>query len=189
MNCAPHQWTTAHSTKDYGLADCRLHERGVLAGTALHCQPVMCPANAPLGTGRTNQRCRGLPRDRGCTRPGCTVCGYDRQVHHAVADWKNDGRPNIDDLTFGCSPSAAGPTTAWSRRPHGVPAGTPTVMPSGYRRPHSTPAGDRSTATTTLSDTSCPKTATSLDATRSFGRGRAPRLSASPIDSGWVRGT
>ncbi len=43
-------------------------------------------------------------RDRGCTRPGCTVCGYNSQVHHAVADWKNDGQTNIDDLTLACGP-------------------------------------------------------------------------------------
>ncbi|MCV7150453.1 HNH endonuclease signature motif containing protein [Mycolicibacterium pyrenivorans] len=43
-------------------------------------------------------------RDRGCTRPGCTVCGYNAQVHHAVTDWKNDGHTNIDDLTFACGP-------------------------------------------------------------------------------------
>ncbi|MGB3356755.1 MAG: HNH endonuclease signature motif containing protein [Mycobacterium sp.] len=43
-------------------------------------------------------------KERGCTRPGCTVCGYNSQVHHAVADWKNDGQTNIDDLTFACGP-------------------------------------------------------------------------------------
>lgn len=43
-------------------------------------------------------------RDRGCTRPGCTVCGYNCQVHHAVADWKNDGQTDIDDLTRACGP-------------------------------------------------------------------------------------
>ena len=43
-------------------------------------------------------------RDRGCTRPGCTVCGYQSQVHHAVADWKNNGHTNIDELTFACGP-------------------------------------------------------------------------------------
>lgn len=43
-------------------------------------------------------------RDRGCTRPGCTVCGYNAQVHHAVADWNNDGHTNIDELTFACGP-------------------------------------------------------------------------------------
>ena len=41
-------------------------------------------------------------RDRGCTRPGCTAPGYWCQVHHAVADWKNDGQTNVDDLTFAC---------------------------------------------------------------------------------------
>jgi uncharacterized protein DUF222 len=43
-------------------------------------------------------------RERGCTRPGCIVGGYDCQVHHAVADWKNGGQTNIDDLTLGCGP-------------------------------------------------------------------------------------
>ncbi len=43
-------------------------------------------------------------RERGCTRPGCIVGGYDCQVHHAVTDWKNGGHTNIDDLTLGCGP-------------------------------------------------------------------------------------
>ena len=43
-------------------------------------------------------------RERGCTRPGCTVGGYHSQVHHAVADWKNGGHTDIEDLTFGCGP-------------------------------------------------------------------------------------
>ena len=41
-------------------------------------------------------------KERGCTRPGCTVSGYWAQVHHAVADWKDDGETNIDELTFAC---------------------------------------------------------------------------------------
>jgi hypothetical protein len=41
-------------------------------------------------------------RDRGCTRPGCTVPGYWCQVHHAAADWKDGGHTDIDDLTFAC---------------------------------------------------------------------------------------
>ncbi len=45
-----------------------------------------------------------LARDRGCTRPGCTAPGYQCQVHHAVADWKNNGQTNIDDLTLACGP-------------------------------------------------------------------------------------
>ncbi|MDG4666838.1 HNH endonuclease signature motif containing protein [Mycobacterium sp. 236(2023)] len=43
-------------------------------------------------------------KERGCTRPGCTVSGYWAQVHHAVADWKDDGQTNIDELTFACGP-------------------------------------------------------------------------------------
>lgn len=43
-------------------------------------------------------------RDRGCTRPGCTAPGYQCQAHHAVADWKNGGHTNIDDLTLACGP-------------------------------------------------------------------------------------
>ena len=41
-------------------------------------------------------------KERGCTRPGCSVPGYWAQVHHAVADWKDDGQTDIDDLTFAC---------------------------------------------------------------------------------------
>ena len=41
-------------------------------------------------------------KERGCTRPGCSVPGYWAQVHHATADWKDDGQTNIDDLTFAC---------------------------------------------------------------------------------------
>jgi hypothetical protein len=41
-------------------------------------------------------------RDRGCTRPGCTVPGYGSEAHHAVLDWANGGLTNIDDLAFAC---------------------------------------------------------------------------------------
>jgi hypothetical protein len=46
-------------------------------------------------------------RDRGCTRPGCTVAGANCQVHHAVNDhavndWADDGQTNVDDLTLAC---------------------------------------------------------------------------------------
>ena len=54
-------------------------------------------------------------RDRGCTRPGCTVPGYWCQAHHAVADWKNNGETNIDDLTLACQPdNLMIDTTAWT---------------------------------------------------------------------------
>jgi len=43
-------------------------------------------------------------RDRGCTRPGCTVPGYWCQVHHAVTDWTDGGETNVDELTLACGP-------------------------------------------------------------------------------------
>jgi hypothetical protein len=41
-------------------------------------------------------------KDRGCTRPGCTVAGAYCQVHHANRDWADNGQTNIDDLTLAC---------------------------------------------------------------------------------------
>lgn len=43
-------------------------------------------------------------KDRGCTKPGCTVPGYNAQVHHAAKDWSDGGNTNIDDLGFACPP-------------------------------------------------------------------------------------
>ena len=42
-------------------------------------------------------------RDRGCTRPGCTVPGYLTQAHH-MREWGHDGHTDIDDLTLACAP-------------------------------------------------------------------------------------
>lgn len=56
-------------------------------------------------------------RDRGCTRPGCTVPGYWCQAHHASADWKDDGHTDIDDLTFACGPeNRMIENTGWTTR-------------------------------------------------------------------------
>ena len=49
-----------------------------------------------------DQRIVLLARDRGCTRPGCTIAGAYCQVHHAVTDWAADGQTNVDDLTLAC---------------------------------------------------------------------------------------
>ena len=43
-------------------------------------------------------------KDRGCTKPGCTVPGYAAQVHHAAKDWSDGGNTNIDELAFACPP-------------------------------------------------------------------------------------
>jgi len=40
-------------------------------------------------------------RDRGCTKPGCTVPGYGAQVHHTTG-WAKDGQTNVDELVFAC---------------------------------------------------------------------------------------
>ena len=64
----------------------------------------------PLYLGRTRriasagQRIVLYAKDRGCTRPGCTVPGYWCQVHHAETDWADDGQTNINDLTLACGP-------------------------------------------------------------------------------------
>ena len=42
-------------------------------------------------------------KDRGCTRPGCTVPGYLSEVHH-VDEWAAHHRTDIDSLTFACGP-------------------------------------------------------------------------------------
>ncbi|MDA4108679.1 HNH endonuclease signature motif containing protein [Mycolicibacterium holsaticum] len=43
-------------------------------------------------------------RDRGCTKPGCTVPGYWCEVHHAAADWVDGGQTDIDELALACGP-------------------------------------------------------------------------------------
>ncbi|NTY62745.1 HNH endonuclease signature motif containing protein [Mycolicibacterium sphagni] len=49
-----------------------------------------------------DQRIMLLAKYRGCTAPGCTVNGYNSQVHHATKDWKHGGTTDIDDLTLAC---------------------------------------------------------------------------------------
>jgi hypothetical protein len=66
--------------------------------------------NEALYLGRTKrlaspaQRIVLHARDRGCTRPGCTVPGYWCQVHHAVEDWKDGGQTNVNDMSLACGP-------------------------------------------------------------------------------------
>jgi hypothetical protein len=49
------------------------------------------------------QRLVLLAKDRGCTRPGCTVPGYWTQVHH-LRGWLANRRTHIDELTLACGP-------------------------------------------------------------------------------------
>ena len=41
-------------------------------------------------------------RDRGCTKPGCTVPGYGAQVHHVNGWVRHGGQTNIDEEVFAC---------------------------------------------------------------------------------------
>jgi Domain of unknown function (DUF222) len=50
------------------------------------------------------QRIMLIARDGGCTKPCCTVGAYGSQVHHAAADWADDGNTNIDELALACGP-------------------------------------------------------------------------------------
>lgn len=43
-------------------------------------------------------------KERGCSRPGCTVPGYWSQVHHVEGWAADDGPTDIDKLTFACGP-------------------------------------------------------------------------------------
>lgn len=66
--------------------------------------------NCALYLGRTRRSASPAQRivlhakDRGCSRPGCTVPGYWCEVHHAVDDWADGGETNIDELTLACGP-------------------------------------------------------------------------------------
>jgi hypothetical protein len=50
------------------------------------------------------QRIMLIARDGGCTKPSCTVGAYGSQVHHATADWADDGNTNVDELGLACGP-------------------------------------------------------------------------------------
>jgi hypothetical protein len=66
----------------------------------------------PLYLGRqkriatADQRLICHARDRGCTRPGCLVCGYYCEVHHSP-DWARGGRTDADKQFFACTPDHA----------------------------------------------------------------------------------
>jgi hypothetical protein len=96
-----------------------------------------------------------LAKDRGCTRPGCTVPGYGCQVHHAEKDWADGRLTNIDDLTLACPRD-----NRLVEEAAGAPENAKTAPPNGSHHHTSTPAKPGSTTTTTPSDTSSTRTAT-----------------------------
>lgn len=50
------------------------------------------------------QRIMLAARDGGCTKPSCTVGTYGCQVHHATADWADNGNTNVDEMALACPP-------------------------------------------------------------------------------------
>ena len=43
-------------------------------------------------------------RDRGCTKPGCTVPAYGTQVHHTKGWVKHHGHTNVNEEVLACPP-------------------------------------------------------------------------------------
>ena len=60
-------------------------------------------------------------RDRGCTKPHCTVSAYGCQVHHTTG-WARDGQTNIDEEVLACGPDNRLAEHGWTVRngPDGV---------------------------------------------------------------------
>jgi hypothetical protein len=79
-----------------------------------------CTADGPSASLRAAHRIVLLSRDRGCTKPGCTVPGYGTQVHHTNG-WKNDGQTNIDEEVLACGADNRLAETGWTTRiRHGI---------------------------------------------------------------------
>lgn len=118
-------------------------------------------------------------KDRGCTRPGCDVAGYQCEVHH-VAAWAISGRTDINQLTL----PAARITNCSSKA--GAPARTLTAIPNGSHRRTSTTDSQEPTATTTRKN--CSATAPTMT-TRVTGRRKpvAPNWADVPARRRWSR--
>ena len=50
------------------------------------------------------QRIMLIARDGGCTKPGCTVGAYGRQVHHAAATGPSTAKPTSISSGLACGP-------------------------------------------------------------------------------------
>ena len=61
------------------------------------------------------QRIMLLPKDRGCTKPGCDAPAYHSQVHH-VQGWTKTRRTDINDLTLACGPHNRLVEKGWTTR-------------------------------------------------------------------------
>ncbi|QZA09754.1 HNH endonuclease [Mycolicibacter heraklionensis] len=118
-----------------------------MAEHAYHYLAIFDGNGRALWLGRTkrlasaDQRIVLHARDRGCTRPGCTVSGYLSQAHHLDNDWAHNGRTDVDALALACPPdnrmatehnwlTRLGPTgkVEWIPPPH-LERGQPRVNP------------------------------------------------------------
>ncbi|CAJ1584553.1 HNH endonuclease signature motif containing protein [[Mycobacterium] wendilense] len=78
-----------------------------MASHAYHYLTIFDGAGRALWLGRAkriasaDQRIVLHARDRGCTRPGCTVGGYHTQVHH-LTEWVRGGATDINNLALTC---------------------------------------------------------------------------------------
>ena len=81
-----------------------------MAGHSYHYLSVFDGKGRALWLGRSkrlasaDQRIVLHARDRGCTRPGCTVSGYLSQAHHLEQDWVHNGQTDVDALALACAP-------------------------------------------------------------------------------------
>jgi hypothetical protein len=64
-------------------------------------RPIYLGRSARIAT--ADQRIICHARDHGCTRPDCTLWGYQCEVHH-TPDWDPDGATDADKLHFACPP-------------------------------------------------------------------------------------
>lgn len=80
-----------------------------MAAHAYHYLVIFDGTGRPLWLGRSKRLASGdqrivlHARDRGCTRPGCTVSGYHTQAHH-LTDWARGHPTDIDNLALACGP-------------------------------------------------------------------------------------
>lgn len=81
-----------------------------MASHAYHYLSIFDGKGRALWLGRSKRLASGdqrivlHARDRGCTRPGCTVSGYLSQAHHLENDWATNGQTDIDELALACAP-------------------------------------------------------------------------------------
>ena len=75
-------------------------------------------------------------RDRGCTKPGCTVPAYGTQVHHTKGWVKDHGHTNVNEEVLACPPDNRLAEYGWTVTitPQGVQWIPPPELDTGQPR-------------------------------------------------------